>query len=115
MNREPKFANIYTEMYARGATVYCSNYYENQSNRLIIILNQSNNCYSLTSISNKTVKTKRTVINQNVSEIFNTHGCYYQSDFYKIIQRERASFHEIIYNAMNISDITSSRFSKFNC
>ena len=54
----------------RHATGYCSNYYENQSNKLIIILNQSNNCYPFSSISNKTVKIKRTVINQNVSEIF---------------------------------------------
>ena len=37
-----------------GATGYCSNYYENQSNKLIIILNQSTYCYSFTSISNKT-------------------------------------------------------------
>ena len=37
-----------------GATGYCSNDYENQSNKLIIILNQSTYCYSFTSISNKT-------------------------------------------------------------
>ena len=37
-----------------GATGYCSNYYENQSNKLIINLNQSTYCYSFTSISNKT-------------------------------------------------------------
>ena len=36
------------------ATGYCSNYYENQSNKLIIILNQPTCCYSFTSISNKT-------------------------------------------------------------
>ena len=68
---EPKFANTYKEMYARGATGYRSNYYENQSNKLIIILNQSTNCYSFASISNETEKTKTTVISQNVSEIFN--------------------------------------------
>ena len=37
-----------------GATGYYSNYYENQSNKLITILNQSTYCYSFTSISNKT-------------------------------------------------------------
>ena len=51
-------------MYAGGggATGYGSNYYENQSNKLIII-NQSTNCYSFTSLSNKTEKNaERTVI-----------------------------------------------------
>ena len=35
---EPKFANIYKEMHARGAIGYCSNYYENQSDKLIHLL-----------------------------------------------------------------------------
>ena len=54
-----------------GATGYCSNYCENQTNKLIII-NQSTYCYSFTSLSNiAEKKIKRTVIIQNVVEIFN--------------------------------------------
>ena len=62
-----------------GATGYCSNYYENQSNKLLIILNQSTYCYLFTSISNKTNKLREpwsTKISQKSSIT-----CYYQSDF----------------------------------
>ena len=50
---EPKFDNIYKEMYARGGNRLLFKLYENQSNKLIII-NQSTYCYSFTSLSNKT-------------------------------------------------------------
>ena len=91
-------------MYARGATGYCSNYYENQRNKLVII-NQSTFCYSFTSLSNKAEKKKKLrepwsskMSQKSLTHIVNQMSC-------KIIQRERESFHEIIHNAMNISDI----------
>ena len=79
------------------ATVYCSNYYENQSEKLIIFLfitstNQSTYYYSFTSLSliKQQKKAKRTVITQNVSEIFNLFDIIKLSDFlYLIMQRER--------------------------
>ena len=66
MSREQKFANIYKEMYASGEgerggqpaiVQIITNYYENQSNKLITILNQST--YSCTVIHLLQFQTKQ--------------------------------------------------------
>ena len=91
MSWEHKFANIYKEMYASGeggmgggggAAGYCSNYYENQSNKLETILNQSTYCYSFSSISKK--KKNRNKLREPWSTKMSQKSlttCYYQSDF----------------------------------